>query len=129
MNTHILPYFGDMPIEDIRYKNVTDFIETLSCSSKRINNILVPIQTRHTFATMMITAGEDIGWVQNMLGHSSLQMLFNHYYAWIPRETRTDGSAFMTSVMKKSEDDNKEINLAKKIQESQGGTKQQKEVV
>ena len=38
MNTHILPYFGDMPIEDIRYKNVTDFIETLSCSSKRINN-------------------------------------------------------------------------------------------
>ncbi|RLB86112.1 MAG: hypothetical protein DRH26_17815 [Deltaproteobacteria bacterium] len=78
---------------------------------------------------MMITAGEDIGWVQNMLGHSSLQMLFNHYYAWIPRETRTDGSAFMTSVMKKSEDDNKEINLAKKIQESQGGTKQQKEVV
>lgn len=45
MNTHILPYFGDMPIEDIRYKNVTDFIETLSCSSKRINNILVPMRS------------------------------------------------------------------------------------
>lgn len=88
-----------------------------------------PIQTRHTFATMMITAGEDICWVQKMLGHSSLQMLFNYYYAWVPRETRTDGSAFMTSVMKKLEDDNKVINLAKKIQEFQSGTKQQKKVV
>ncbi len=59
-----------------------------------------PIQTRHTFATMMITAGEDIGWVQKMLGHSTLQMIFNHYYAWISQKTRTDGSAFMNTVMK-----------------------------
>ena len=53
-----------------------------------------PLQTRHTFATMMLTAGEDIGWVQNMLGHSSLQMIFTRYYAWIPSETRSDGQAF-----------------------------------
>jgi len=88
-----------------------------------------PIQTRHTFATMMLSAGEDIGWVQKMLGHSSLQMIFNHYYAWVPQKTRTDGSAFMTSMMKKPEDDNKVINLAKKIREFQSGTKQQKKVV
>lgn len=58
-----------------------------------------PIQTRHTFATMMLTAGEDVGWVQNMMGHSSLQMLFTRYYAWIPKKTRTDGSAFSNSVI------------------------------
>jgi len=60
-----------------------------------------PIQTRHTFATMMLSAGEDIGWVQNMLGHSSLQMIFTRYYAWIPRKTRKDGSAFLESVSEK----------------------------
>ena len=73
-----------------------------------------PIQTRHTFATMMITAGEDIGWVQKMLGHSSLQMIFNHYYAWIPQKTRKDGSAFMTSFMEEPKTDNKIIRLAKR---------------
>jgi integrase len=61
------------------------------------------IQIRHTFATMMLSAGEDIGWVQNMLGHSSLQMIFTRYYAWIPRKTRKDGSAFLESIAEKKE--------------------------
>jgi integrase len=62
-----------------------------------------PIQTRHTFATMMLSSGEDIGWVQHMMGHSSLQMIFTRYYNWIPQKTRNDGSAFMASVGKKQE--------------------------
>ena len=62
-----------------------------------------PIQTRHTFATLMLSAGEDIGWVQNMLGHSSLQMIFTRYYAWIPKKTRRDGSAFMESIGEKKD--------------------------
>ena len=66
-----------------------------------------PIQTRHTFATMMISAGEDLGWVQNMLGHSSLQMIFTRYYSWIPKKTRNDGTAFMASLGN-GENDNKE---------------------
>ena len=53
------------------------------------------MQTRHTFATLMLSEGENIGWVQNMLGHGSLQMIFTKYYAWIPKKTRSDGSAFM----------------------------------
>lgn len=53
---------------------------------------------RHTFATMMITAGEDLGWVKSMMGHSSLQMIMTRYFAWIPNKTRSDGSAFEASV-------------------------------
>ncbi len=62
-----------------------------------------PLQTRHTFATMMISAGEDIGWVQHMMGHSSLQMIFTRYYAWMPKSTRNDGMAFMASISEKSD--------------------------
>jgi hypothetical protein len=53
------------------------------------------MQTRHTFATISLSEGENIGWVQHMLGHSSLQMIFTKYYAWMPKETRNDGSARM----------------------------------
>ena len=63
-----------------------------------------PIQTRHTFATMMLSKGEDIGWVQMMLGHSSLQMIFTRYFSWIPRKTRKDGSAFMEAVRNEQEE-------------------------
>jgi len=55
------------------------------------------MQTRHTFATISLSEGENIGWIQHMLGHSSLQMIFTKYYAWMPKETRNDGSAMMSA--------------------------------
>lgn len=54
-----------------------------------------PIQTRHTFATMMIDFGEDVGWVQRMLGHSSLTMIFTRYYSWIEKKAHNDGKLFL----------------------------------
>jgi len=32
-------------------------------------------QTRHTFATLMLDAGEHPGWVQKMMGHETMQMI------------------------------------------------------
>ena len=58
------------------------------------------MQTRHTFATISLSEGENIGWIQHMLGHSSLQMIFTKYYAWIPKKTRNDGSAMMKAYEK-----------------------------
>ncbi|NTV13151.1 MAG: site-specific integrase [Desulfobulbaceae bacterium] len=55
-------------------------------------------QTRHTFATLMINAGEKLGWVQNQLGHASLQMIYQHYYAWIPDSSKNDGNAFIEKM-------------------------------
>jgi integrase len=33
-----------------------------------------------------------------MLGHSSLQMIFQRYYSWIPQKTRSDGQAFRNLI-------------------------------
>lgn len=60
------------------------------------------MQTRHTFATMMIDAGEDIGWVQKMLGHGSLQMIYTKYYSWIKKNTRNDGAEFMKNLYRQT---------------------------
>jgi len=50
-------------------------------------------QTRHTFATISLASGEDIGWVARVLGHSSTEMVIRHYHKFIPNLTRRDGSA------------------------------------
>jgi len=50
-------------------------------------------QTRHTFATVTLASGEDIGWVAHVLGHSSTEMVIRHYHKFIPNLTRRDGSA------------------------------------
>jgi len=50
-------------------------------------------QTRHTFATVTLASGEDIGWVARVLGHSSTEMVIRHYHKFIPNLTRRDGSA------------------------------------
>ena len=53
------------------------------------------MQTRHTFATISLSKGENIGLVQYMLGHGSLQAFSSKYYTWIQRKTRNDGCMFM----------------------------------
>ena len=56
------------------------------------------IQTRHTFATLMLDAGELPGWVQQMMGHETLQMVHEKYYSFIKNYQREDGKAFMEKV-------------------------------
>lgn len=53
-----------------------------------------PYQTRHTFATLMLAAGESPEWIANQMGHSTTEMLFKVYSRYVPNLTRRDGSAF-----------------------------------
>ncbi|MBA4369631.1 MAG: site-specific integrase [Desulfobacterium sp.] len=55
-------------------------------------------QTRHTFATLMLDAGEHPGWVQKMMGHETMQMIYERYYSYIKNYERDEGAAFMTNV-------------------------------
>ncbi len=57
-------------------------------------------QTRHTFATLMLDAGELPGWVQKMMGHETMKMILERYYSYIKNYQRDDGSAFMDKVYK-----------------------------
>jgi len=50
-------------------------------------------QTRHTFASNALAAGESPTWVARMLGHATPEMLFKVYARFIPNLTRRDGSA------------------------------------
>lgn len=61
------------------------------------------IQTRHTFATMMISTGENLGWVQKMMGHTTLKMITDKYFSYVPNMTHNDGSKFMEEYHKVGE--------------------------
>src|SRR6267378_1386559 len=42
-----------------------------------------PYQCRHTFATIALSAGEEIGWVARQMGHESTEMVVRHYDRWL----------------------------------------------
>lgn len=58
-------------------------------------------QTRHTFASNALAAGEDPLWVSRMLGHKSTEMVFEVYARFIAIRTRADGSA-LTARMERT---------------------------
>jgi len=42
-----------------------------------------PYTTRHTFASLMLSAGAPIGWLKYQMGHANLEMLSTIYARWI----------------------------------------------
>ncbi len=60
-------------------------------------------QTRHTFASNALAAGEAPSWVAAMLGHTSPEMLFSVYARYIPNRTRRDGSALLSRMTERQD--------------------------
>lgn len=54
-------------------------------------------QTRHTFASLMISKGEDILWVSKTLGHSTIQTTLTKYAKFIEGD-ETKRASFLDSV-------------------------------
>lgn len=47
---------------------------------------------RHTFASMMISSGEDILWVSKMLGHKNSNITLSTYAKYIKNDKKKRGS-------------------------------------
>ncbi len=46
-------------------------------------------QTRHTFATLAISRGEDLLWISKVMGHANTQMVHTHYARFIENASGT----------------------------------------
>ncbi|SDG90120.1 integrase [Pseudomonas abietaniphila] len=51
-----------------------------------------PYQTRHTYASMMLSAGEHPMWVAKQMGHKDWTMIARVYGRWIPSDSDMSGS-------------------------------------
>jgi len=54
-----------------------------------------PYQTRHTYASTLLSAGEPPMWVANQMGHKDWAMIRRVYGRWIPEVDTTAGSKIM----------------------------------
>ena len=59
----------------------TAWIHTIKKAGVRYRN---PYQTRHTYASMMLSGGENIMWVASQMGHVDTEMVMRTYGKWIP---------------------------------------------
>lgn len=45
-----------------------------------------PYQMRHTYASTLISRGENIFWLATQMGHENTEMISKHYGKWIPQK-------------------------------------------
>ena len=52
MNWHVLPKMGNTPIKGIGYLEVQKLISGMTCSGKRLKNVLIPVREVFKFAQL-----------------------------------------------------------------------------
>jgi len=78
-----LPYYSANKISTSYWQKI---LKKLNLEHRILYNM------RHTFASMMISSGEDILWVASMLGHKNANITLQAYAKYIKNETKLRGS-------------------------------------
>lgn len=50
-----------------------------------------PYQTRHTFASTLLSRGENLWWLSQQMGHTDTEMIMKNYGKWIPDDREKNG--------------------------------------
>lgn len=83
-----------------------------------------PYQTRHTYASMMISKGELLMWLSQQMGHADAQVTLKRYARWMPDanakggyQTRHNWDAYLEEQDSKSEEEQILVlaNIPKKV--------------
>jgi len=80
----------------------------------------VPYQTRHTFASMALSSGEEPMWTAKYLGHADWAMIRKSYGKWIATEDDTSGDKMNSKFhQNQSRQDTEGQKLAAKFHQNQ----------
>ena len=85
------PLTGEPWIDDQQIRK-TAWIPTLRRAGVAYRT---PYQTRHTYASTLLSAGENPMWVAQQMGHTDWGMIRRVYGRWIPDVDRTGGDKIM----------------------------------
>ena len=84
----------DQPWETDHQIRRTAWLHTMKKAGVRYRN---PYQTRHTYASMMLSGGENIMWVASQMGHVDTEMVMRTYGKWIPDNSAKMGYRTVTN--------------------------------
>ncbi|HKJ84069.1 MAG TPA: site-specific integrase, partial [Mariprofundaceae bacterium] len=57
-----------------------------------------PYQTRHTYASMLLSSGENPAWIARQMGHTNMQMLLRKYGRYMPDHDPLAGEKIVTRL-------------------------------
>ena len=84
----------DQPWETDHQIRRTAWLHTMKKAGVRYRN---PYQTRHTYASMMLSGGENIMWVASQMGQVDTEMVMRTYGKWIPDNSAKMGYRTVTN--------------------------------
>ena len=76
------------PWETSQQVRRTQWMHILKKTNVRYRNTY---QTRHAYASMMLSQGENIMWVSKQMGHVDVEMVIKTYGRWIPDQSAQSG--------------------------------------
>jgi len=65
-------------------------------------------QTRHSFATIALSCGENPLWIARVLGHKNTEMIIKHYTRYVENVTHTNDGSSMNNLYKNNMSNNEE---------------------
>lgn len=71
-----------------------------------------PYQTRHSYASILLTAGEDSAWISTQMGHADLGIIFRVYAKWIKSKGDKAGEKAVTMFAASAEADDSKCQLS-----------------
>jgi integrase len=74
----------------------------LPASKKAQLEIRALKQTRHTFATIALSCGENPLWIARVMGHKNTEMIIKHYTRYVENVTQTNDGNAMNNLYKNS---------------------------
>ncbi|MGB3401036.1 MAG: tyrosine-type recombinase/integrase [Candidatus Deferrimicrobiaceae bacterium] len=84
LKNHLVPAFGKRFINEITRKDIKDFI----CAKKAKVRSVKFHELRHSFCSWMIQNGENLVYVKDLAGHSSIKVTVDIYGHLIPGKDR-----------------------------------------
>jgi integrase len=67
-----------------------------------------PSQTRHNYASQLLSQGADLAWVARMMGRANTRMLVLRYWKFFRNRSQPDGGRYVEALRQARERTNRE---------------------